>query len=468
MPTTPNDFPEDPEIRRVRLTPRGVWAIIAVVALLVAAGGTALVTAGDEAPPLASGSEEPAAVEEPAAETPEEELGPTVFTDPGEFMGQPLDLWAKVVEVVDHQSFRIISESETDTSLLVVYSGDPKIGTDMALRVRGQILPWEDHAQIDNTLGVALLDSTYAASNDEYVLVAESVEIIGGQGKTEVAETDPAAAPPVTAASDPVITPASSTTTAPVSSAPAATAPSSGGGGSGSGSGGSGSGGSGSGGSGGSGSGSGSGSGGGAAASNGSSEIAYTGDSTSGQHTDEAEFEATLTGTDGDPIEGAKVTFEIRGNGATREFAARTDHKGVARRAEPLTETPGTYKLVVSYTARGDRTVADRTTFVVEKDDTVLELKIDEARGSDEEPEEGENGNDKEISLTGFLSDADSARGVGGRTVNFYADGQLIGSATTDEYGVATLDVPDGYNKNSDFEARFEGDDYYLSSADTA
>jgi hypothetical protein len=64
----------------------------------------------------------------------------------------------------------------------------------------------------------------------------------------------------------------------------------------------------------------------------------------------------------------------------------------------------------------------------------------------------------------------DPASGIAGHTVTFYADGTSIGSATTDEDGVATLAVPRRLRGGKHiFEARFEGDNEYgASSAQTS
>jgi dienelactone hydrolase len=60
----------------------------------------------------------------------------------------------------------------------------------------------------------------------------------------------------------------------------------------------------------------------------------------------------------------------------------------------------------------------------------------------------------------------DSALGVAGRTIDFYGDGVAIGSATTDENGVATLILAPRYRGGKHiFEARFEGDGQYASAA---
>lgn len=72
--------------------------------------------------------------------------------------------------------------------------------------------------------------------------------------------------------------------------------------------------------------------------------------------------------------------------------------------------------------------------------------------------------------LVSRLSVADDpAAGVAGRAVSFYADGTAIGSATTDEDGVATLPIPKRYRgANHKFEAVFEGDSEYGSASATS
>ena len=64
-----------------------------------------------------------------------------------------------------------------------------------------------------------------------------------------------------------------------------------------------------------------------------------------------------------------------------------------------------------------------------------------------------------------YLAD-DPATGVAGRTISFYANGELIDTAMTDEDGVATVVVP-ARNRGSKqtFEARFAGDDQYTGAS---
>lgn len=173
----------------------------------------------------------------------------------------------------------------------------------------------------------------------------------------------------------------------------------------------------------------------------------------SGQYSDETSFEARLTNSDGDPISDAEVVFELAGAGSSRSFAVDTDQNGIARVTPTLEETPGTYQLTVRYAGDDDLVgSADTSTYIVEKEDTDLELRVE--------------GSGNKRALTAHLMDRDTpSAGIEGRTVHFYADGELIGSATTDGNGVATVNVPPRYRGGKrDFEARFTGDDHYRSS----
>jgi hypothetical protein len=62
----------------------------------------------------------------------------------------------------------------------------------------------------------------------------------------------------------------------------------------------------------------------------------------------------------------------------------------------------------------------------------------------------------------------DPSTGIAGRTLDFYADGQTIGSAITDGNGAANLSLPAGYRGGKHtFEVRFAGDDQYGSASAT-
>ena len=69
-------------------------------------------------------------------------------------------------------------------------------------------------------------------------------------------------------------------------------------------------------------------------------------------------------------------------------------------------------------------------------------------------------------SLVADLSVADGSAPVVGRTVEFFGDGQLIGSSTTNGDGEARLTLPKKFRNGSQvFEARFAGDDEYAGSS---
>jgi hypothetical protein len=166
-------------------------------------------------------------------------------------------------------------------------------------------------------------------------------------------------------------------------------------------------------------------------------------------------LEARLIDSDGVPVAGAQLTFELTGSGSARTFTADTDENGVASVTPTLTETPGPHQLTVRYARDADHAAsADTIAFIVDKEDSDLELTIE--------------GKGNKRTLTARLTDRDTPEtGIAERTIDLYADGELMGSAITNANGVATLQPPSRYRGGKhDFEARFEGDDYYLESED--
>ena len=460
MPTTP-DSPEAPQKRRGLPFPLGWVALAAVIILTIVGGTTAYLMSPDDAPVASSEDEsEPAlAAEEPQEDSADAALT-TPFSDPAAFVDQDVNTSARVTEVVHPNSFRIVSGSEDD--LLVVYIGTPVVEKGMTLDVFG-VMRRFTKPDIEEQLAVELPDQLFDLSNDEYAVVAHTVTIVKkkASGRTEVAQAPSA---PDAVGSDAPITSGSTATGEPTTSQPAWASENANDGepndGSGDGSSGGGK-------SGGSsnradgkkerdGSGSNSGSG--------EETIAYTGDNTSGQHSDEAEFEATLTERDGDPIRDAKVVFELKDADSSHQFSGRTNREGVATVTEELTETPGRYRLIVSHKTRRSGETLDKTPFVIEKDDTTLDLTSEEASKGQGN---GESNGKRTVTLTATLTEADEARGLAGRTVDFFADGRLLGSATSDEYGVATLETEFKGNQKPSYEARFSGDDYFFGSTDS-
>lgn len=186
------------------------------------------------------------------------------------------------------------------------------------------------------------------------------------------------------------------------------------------------------------------------------STIAFTDRSAAaGQYSDATSFEAALADSAGDPIAGAEVSFELTGAESTRTFTTTTDGDGVAAVAPTLEEKPGPHQLTVRFPGDDSHEASsDTTAFVVEKEDTNLVLSV------------AGNGNNRTVEAR--LSDGDTpSGGIAARSITFYADGDLIGSSSTNGDGVASLKPPPRYRGGKhDFEARFESDDFYRASVD--
>lgn len=77
-------------------------------------------------------------------------------------------------------------------------------------------------------------------------------------------------------------------------------------------------------------------------------------------------------------------------------------------------------------------------------------------------------GEDEGMTLRARLTELDAPQNpIMGRTIDFYSDGELIGSAVTDADGVASVAVPPRHRgANRTYEAVFAGDDFYLGSID--
>lgn len=174
----------------------------------------------------------------------------------------------------------------------------------------------------------------------------------------------------------------------------------------------------------------------------------------SGQYSDETLFEARLSDSNGDPIAGAEVTFELTGAESSRSFTATTDEDGVASATPVLDEKPGAHQVTVRYAGDNEhRGSADTVSFVVNKEETGTEL---ESKG---------NGANRRLHVR--LVDEDTPTdGIAGKTIELYSDGRSIGTVVTGPDGRATFD-PEGRDQGGPrtYEARFEGDSYYLPSS---
>ena len=175
----------------------------------------------------------------------------------------------------------------------------------------------------------------------------------------------------------------------------------------------------------------------------------------SGQYSDEVALTALLT-SEGEPVADASVTFEISGAEWSSSVGGTTDADGRVTAPLRLDGVPGPYVVTARFDGNDSyEGSADVTPFVIAQEDTALALTI-EGKGS-------------QTTLRAVLSDGDSGAGIAGRSIAFFADGEAIGEAVTDDAGVATLAPPPRYRGgNRTYEARFDGDRYYLASTGSA
>lgn len=176
----------------------------------------------------------------------------------------------------------------------------------------------------------------------------------------------------------------------------------------------------------------------------------------SGQYTDEVRIEAALTDQSGSPMDAQQLSFELNGPGGAREWALTTDAAGTAGQPIELDLMPGDYQLTVRYAgSTGYEASVATSAFTLEKEDAAVALVL-YGRGSSKY-------------LISRLSDADDVYGsIAGRLLDFYADGEHLGSATTGTYGQAYLQPPPKYrNGKHNYEATFAGDAYFKAAKGT-
>ena len=186
--------------------------------------------------------------------------------------------------------------------------------------------------------------------------------------------------------------------------------------------------------------------------------LALTGAET-GQYTDEVSFGATLTEAEGAPVENGLVTFELSNETFNESWTGTTGPDGTVSVPARLLVEPGTYLLTARYQGETDvyGPSADLGTFIVEKEDTVLDLVV--------------RGTGSKARLVATVTDADDPSfGVAGVPVAFFGSGESLGTLITDGNGVASLEVPPRYRgKKSAFEAVFDGttDTYWIGASDS-
>jgi len=174
---------------------------------------------------------------------------------------------------------------------------------------------------------------------------------------------------------------------------------------------------------------------------------------------DETEFLATLTDDEGNPLQSYVIYFEISSDGVDWILIgeATTDENGMAKLKWICNHTPGEYFVRAIFEGNEYYLESkDQVSFIIEKE--VTEVYICFAKGNYSDP----------VELCAFILD-DEGTAVPSVLLNFYIfvdeDWMLIGSATSDENGYATLlyDIvlPAGsYN----LKVVFKGNEYYMSS----
>jgi poly(3-hydroxybutyrate) depolymerase len=170
----------------------------------------------------------------------------------------------------------------------------------------------------------------------------------------------------------------------------------------------------------------------------------------SAQYSDTATLEGRLTEAGGAPLAGQELSFALGSTTAT----AQTDENGVARVEVPVTEPPGEHTVTVTFAGReGELAPAVASaSFSVERDDSTT--AITSAGGK--------------RPLVAKLTDRDSGAPLPGRTIVFTANGQHVGTAVTNDDGIASMDAPKDYRaRGVVFTATFEGDAFYAQSSDS-
>lgn len=173
------------------------------------------------------------------------------------------------------------------------------------------------------------------------------------------------------------------------------------------------------------------------------------------QFSDATVFEAQLLDHEGLSLAGEDIVFTLSGLGSAIDFTTTTDEAGLARTTPVILEAPGEYELIAAYGGAEDGSRSGSTTtrpFTIAKEETVLALSVD--------------GNGNRMEVVAHLSDSDTpSAGLGGRVIEFFADGSSIGEATTSSDGTARVPVPPGQRgRKVRFEATFEGDDFFLNA----
>jgi len=181
-----------------------------------------------------------------------------------------------------------------------------------------------------------------------------------------------------------------------------------------------------------------------------------------GQVTDAVLVAATLLDSSGQPLEGRTLTFAIDAATAT----AITDSAGRASATLVLAGPARTTSLSAGFAGAGAYAASSSSAaFTVAHEDTSLAL-----------PDAVASKNARAVARA-TLTEADGAA-LAGRTVHFAVADKVggeevvtvLGSATTDAAGVASLEIPPSYvsPERRKLRARFDGDESFLAASATA
>ena len=174
--------------------------------------------------------------------------------------------------------------------------------------------------------------------------------------------------------------------------------------------------------------------------------IALTGDE-SGQSTDEATLSAALT-TREKPLAGREVLFQMDGSNVAR---ATTDADGSAVVRVPLDGPAREATTRAIFPGDEDyESVEKGGTFEVLHEDSAVSLQLSRRRV---------------VKLRATVTEADAGDALADRVVRFFVKGVDRGSATTNENGIATLEL-DKLGRRALVRAVFDGDATYLGSED--
>lgn len=166
------------------------------------------------------------------------------------------------------------------------------------------------------------------------------------------------------------------------------------------------------------------------------------------QHTDALAVRAILADENG-PVENGSVSLTFAG----QEKIVSTDASGIAEATFDVNAEPASYPVTATYPGSGDRLPSEASAeATVQREDSALSVAV--------------SGTGSKRRLLATLVDGDEpSSGISDRAIEFYADGQHIGSAVTDDDGIATFNPPPRYRgANHTFEAVFEGGVWFVGS----